>query len=71
MLLKVEKSTSPGGSRMELPYHRREELYYNALQAQHAGLIEVEFAPNSTGFHVLRLSILPHWPVFFQDPQGP
>jgi hypothetical protein len=32
MLLEVEKSTSPGGSQIELPYHRRGELYYNALQ---------------------------------------
>jgi uncharacterized DUF497 family protein len=60
MLLEVEKSRSPLGSRIELPYHRREELYYNALQAQDAGLIEAKFAPNATDFQVLRLTYAGH-----------
>lgn len=60
ILLGVEKSTSPGGSRIELPGHSREDLYYNAQLAQEAGLIDARFLPNSDEFHVLRLTYAGH-----------
>jgi hypothetical protein len=60
ILLEVEKSTSPGGCRIEIPDHSREELYYNAQQAQDAGLIEAKFLPNTTEFHVVRLTYAGH-----------
>jgi uncharacterized protein DUF2513 len=60
ILLEVEKSTSPGGCRIELPDHSREELYYNAQQAQDAGLIEAKFSSDGTAFHVLRLTYAGH-----------
>jgi hypothetical protein len=60
ILLEVEKSPSPGGSRIEILGHSREELYYNAQQAQDAGLIDARFLPNSDEFHVLRLTYAGH-----------
>ena len=60
ILLKVEESTSLGGCQIELPGYSEEEQYYNAKQAQDAGLIEARFAPGSTDFHVLRLTYAGH-----------
>ncbi len=60
ILLEVEKSPSPGGSRIEIPGRAREELYYNAQLAQEAGLIDARFLPNSDEFHVLRLTYAGH-----------
>ena len=60
ILLEVEKSPSPGGCRIEIPERTREELYYNAQQAQDAGLIDARFLPNSDEFHVLRLTYAGH-----------
>ncbi len=56
ILLEVENSPSPAGCRIEMAKHTREELYYNARQTQDAGLIDARFLPNSTEFHVLRLT---------------
>jgi hypothetical protein len=60
ILLEVEKSPSPGGCQIKLPEHSREELYYNAQQAQDAGLIEAKFSSDGTAFHVLRLTYAGH-----------
>lgn len=60
ILLEVEKSSSLNGCRIEVPGHSPEELYYNAQQARDAGLIEGRFLPNSTEFHVLRLTYEGH-----------
>ena len=60
ILLEVEKSLSPNGSGIELPQRTREELHYNAHLAQEAGLIDARFLPNSTDFHVLRLTYAGH-----------
>jgi hypothetical protein len=56
ILMEVEKSPPPSGCRIEIAGHSPEELYYNAKQAQDAGLIDARFLPNSTEFHVLRLT---------------
>lgn len=56
ILLEVEKSPSPAGCQIEIPGRTREELYYHAQLTQEAGLIEARFLPNSTVFHVLRLT---------------
>lgn len=60
ILLTVEKSSSLNGCRVEVPGRSPEDLYYNARQAQDAGLIEARFLPNSTEFHVLRLTYAGH-----------
>jgi Hypothetical protein (DUF2513) len=60
ILLKVEESTSLGGCQIEIPDRSPEEVYYNARQAQDAGLIEARFAPLSTDFHVFRLTFAGH-----------
>jgi hypothetical protein len=60
MLLEVEKSSSPSGCRIEMPGYGREDLYYNAMLAREAGCIDAKFLPNSTEFHVLRLTYAGH-----------
>ena len=60
ILLKAEESASLGGCQVELPGYTAEGLYYNAKLAQDAGLIEARFLPNSTEFHVLRLTYAGH-----------
>jgi hypothetical protein len=60
ILLEVEKSPSLDGVRIEMPGPSREEVYYNAHLAQEAGLIDAKFLPNSTEFHVLRLTYAGH-----------
>ncbi|HLW83304.1 MAG TPA: DUF2513 domain-containing protein [Candidatus Acidoferrales bacterium] len=60
ILLEVEKSPSLEGCQVKIPHRNPEELYYNALQARDAGLIEAKFAPGSPDFHVLRLTYEGH-----------
>jgi hypothetical protein len=60
ILLEVEKCPSLDGCRIEIPGRTREELYYNAKQAEDAGLIEARFAKGSPDFHVLRLTYEGH-----------
>ena len=60
IMLEVEKSPSLDGCPVEIPGRSAEELYYNARQAQDAGLIEAKFAPGSHDFHVLRLTYEGH-----------
>ena len=60
ILLEVEKSPSLEGCQVTIQGRTSEELYYNARQAQDAGLIEAKFAPGSPDFHVLRLTYEGH-----------
>jgi hypothetical protein len=55
ILLEVEKS-SLDGCRIQINGRGADELYYNAMQARDAGLIDAKFLPNSTDFYVLRLT---------------
>jgi len=50
ILLEVEKSSSVGGCRVQIDGRGADELYYNAMQARDAGLIDAKFLPNSTDF---------------------
>jgi Hypothetical protein (DUF2513) len=56
ILLEVEKSPSLDGCQVKIQGRTSEELYYNARPAQDAGLIDARFLPNTTEFHVLRLT---------------
>jgi hypothetical protein len=60
MLMEVEKSATLNGCQVKIQWRTPEELYYNAMQARDAGLIDARFLPNSTDFHVLRLTYEGH-----------
>jgi hypothetical protein len=60
ILLEVEKSPSLEGCHVKILGRTSEELYYNAQQAQDAGLIEAKFAHGSADFHVVRLTYEGH-----------
>jgi hypothetical protein len=60
MLIAVETSATLNGCQVKIPGYTPDELYYNAMQARDAGLIDATFLPNSTDFHVLRLTYEGH-----------
>jgi hypothetical protein len=56
ILLEVEKCPSLEGCETKIPGCSPEDLYYNAQQAQEAGLIDAVFQRGTTHFHITRLT---------------